>query len=298
MTTNFLYSISFKVPSNAADIFAESLEPNLDSVSWTAREGIAKAEVQGFSEYNLDEDKINSVVRATSGALNFVMPEVKFAKIPVRNWILENIKQFPPIQAGRFFIHGTDYDKSIPHGQIGLCIPAGAAFGSGDHGSTKGCLLALNKFFPTSVRKPIRLALDIGCGSGILAIAIAKRLHIPVLAIDIDPIASRVCRQNTIINGVAGSVRSLCGPGYRHHEIAGRRWDLIVSNILAGPLTRLAKDLGRHLNPGGWAILSGLLLCDMNRVISAHLSQGIQLHSRIELENWGTLVLKKPSLKI
>jgi ribosomal protein L11 methyltransferase len=295
MTVEFLYSISFEIRSDLVDVFAESLEPHLDSVLWSQQEKITNSEVRGLAETKLDKDNINMLVHLTSEVLEIATPKVKFSKIPACNWIIENVKEFPPIKVGRFFIHGADYTETIPYSRIGLRIPAGAAFGSGDHGSTKGCLLALDKIVSTSVRKPIRSALDVGCGSGILAIAMAKRWHIPVLAIDIDPIASQVCKQNSFINGVAGSVRSLSGPGYLHHEIANRRWDLIVCNILARPLTRLAKDLGRHLNPGGWAILSGLLLKDINRIIYAHLLQGIQLHCRIKLGTWATLVLKKPS---
>jgi ribosomal protein L11 methyltransferase len=287
---DFLYQVSLEVPRNVGNAFAECLEGHVESVSWTAREGFSKAQVQGFSEDRPDDEAIKMVVRLTALAVDVLLPKVVIVKIPVRNWVLDNLKQFPPITAGRFFVHSAEYSDPIPHSQIGLRVPAGAAFGSGDHGSTKGCLLALDKMDAL----PIRSALDMGCGSGILAIAMAKRWHIPVVATDIDPVSTEVTQENAEINGVARYVRSLCGPGYRHPEVAARRYDLIVSNILARPLSRLAKDLGHHLKPGGWAVLSGLLLRDANRIISAHAAQGLRLHSRVTLGEWGTLVLKKP----
>lgn len=287
---DFYYRVSFEVPCELGDAFAECLEAHVASVSWTALEESAIADVQGFSEAAPNEEAIHLVVRLAAEALDVAAPKVEISKIPMRNWLLDNIKQFPPITAGRFFVHSAEYIDPVPPGKIGLRVPAGAAFGSGDHGSTKGCLLALDKMDPL----PIRSALDMGCGSGILAIAMAKRWHIPVVATDIDPISTEVTIENAMINGVAGFVRSLCAPGYNHPEVGARRYDLIVSNILARPLTRLAKDLGRHLKPGGRAVLSGLLLKDANRVIVAHAQQGLRLQSRVTLGEWGTLVLKKP----
>ncbi len=291
--TDFIYCVSLEVAQELGDAFAESLEPHVSSINWTAREESPTAQVQGYVEDLPDETAVKLAVRLTAEAIDVPVPEVEISKIAVRNWVLDNIKQFPPIEAGRFFVHSAEYTDRIPHGQIGLRVPAGAAFGSGDHGSTKGCLLALDKLEAMSGRRPLRSALDMGCGSGILAIAMAKRWHIPVVATDVDPISTEVTRENAEINGVARYVRSLCGPGYNHPEVAARRYDLIVSNILARPLTRLAKDLGRHLNPGGRAVLSGLLLADANRIISAHAAQGLCLHSRVTLGEWGTLVLTK-----
>jgi ribosomal protein L11 methyltransferase len=295
MTADFLYRVALEVPKEFGGAFAEGLEAHVDSVSWTANENSSIADVHGFSEEQPDPEAVQLVSRLTAEALNLSEPTIEISKIPVRNWVLDNIKQFPPITAGRFFVHSAEYSGPVPPGKIGLRVPAGAAFGSGDHGSTKGCLLALDKMDHLPVNGPIRSALDMGCGSGILAIAMAKRWHIPVVASDIDPISTEVTRENAEINGVARYVRSLCAAGYQHPEIGARRYDLIVSNILARPLTRLAKDLGRHLKPGGWAVLSGLLLKDANRIISAHATQGLRLHSRVTLGEWGTLVLKKPT---
>jgi len=284
------YSVLITVKKEYGAAFAEALEPHVSSVYWTAQEEASLADVQGYSEDLPDQKIIAEMISVVADAVGEASPNLKIEKKENRNWVLENIKQFPPIQAGRFFVHSAEYKDPVPQSLIGLRVPAGAAFGSGEHGSTKGCLLAIDKMNSMSIRS----ALDMGCGSGILAIAAAKRWYIPVVATDIDPISMDVTRENAEINGVARYVRSLCGPGYSHPEVSARRYDLIISNILAWPLTRLAKDLGRHLNPGGFAILSGLLLRDANRIISAHRNQGIHLHSRVTLGEWGTLILKKP----
>ena len=289
VTTDTLYRVAIVVLREFSDAFTEALEPHVSSVAWTAREENAEAELLGFADEPPDKKAIRLAIKLTAEALEIAVPDIEIAQIPMRNWVLDNIKQFPPISAERFFVHGAEYEEAVPNGQIGLRIPAGTAFGSGDHGSTKGCLLALDKMDHWRVR----CALDMGCGSGILAIAIAKRWHIPVVASDIDPIATAVTQENAEINGVARFVRSICASCYDHPVVQAGRYDLIVSNILARPLCIMAKNLGRHLVPGGWAVLSGLLQGDANRIISAHHQQGLRLHSRVELGEWVTIVMRQ-----
>ena len=295
--TPFLYQITLSVLHEYAPAFAECLEAHLDSVSWTAREGVSTAKIIGFSNKAPNKAAINMTVLYTAEAMGVQTPRVKLSKIQERNWVLDNIKQFPPLRIGRFFVHGNEFNQPIPHAQIALCIPAAAAFGTGDHGSTNGCLVALDKMDSMIRSRPINSALDMGCGSGILAIAIAKRWCIPVIATDIDPISTRVSSINAKTNGVSGYVRCFCGSGYNHRKIITRRFDIIVSNILLRPLTRLAKDLGSHLNPGGWAILSGLLSGDANRIISAHAWQGLRLVDRINIGDWQTLIFRNSNEK-
>ena len=291
--TPTLYQITLSVTHDYASAFAECLEPHLDSVVWTAREGVVVTEIIGFSNQLPNKDAIDLILLSTAEAIDTEVPRVKLSKIQNRNWVLDNIKKFPPLTIGQFFVHGNEFEKPIPYGKIALCIPAAEAFGTGDHGSTKGCLVALDKLNSRIRSGPINLALDMGCGSGILAIAMAKRWRIPVIATDIDPISTKVCRVNAKANGVAKSVRSLCSPGYKHRKIIGKKFDVIASNILAQPLTRLARDLAHHLGPGGWAILSGLLTSDTNRILSTHAWHGLKLFERITIGDWQTLVLKK-----
>ena len=292
--TNFLYQLSLDVQNEYASAFAEGIEPFLDSILWSAGEETLIARVLGFSDNAPDVAMINLAVRYTTEAIGIDKPEVKLFKIPARNWVLDNIKQFPPIEAGRFFIHGSEYNEPAPNALVDLCIPAATAFGTGNHGSTKGCLLALDKLDYAFKSRLINSALDMGCGSGILAIGIARRWHIPVIATDIDLISTKICSINTKNNGVLKYVRCLCGEGFKHREIIKRRFDIIVSNILLRPLALLAKELSYHLNPGGWAVLSGLLVGDANKIISAYSWQGLQLIHRISIGGWQTLILRKP----
>jgi len=289
VATDTLFRVAIVVAREFCDAFAEALEPHVSSVTWTAREENAEADVFGFADGLPDEAAVHLAIKLTAEAFETAMPDIEIAQIPMRNWVLDNIKQFPPISAGRFFVHGAEYEEAVPSGQIGLRVPAGEAFGSGDHGSTQGCLLALDKIAQLRPRR----ALDMGCGSGILAIAIAKRWHIPVTASDIDPVSTAVAQENAEINEVAKFVRSICASGYHHPVVQAGKYDLIASNILARPLCILAKDLGRHLNPGGWAVLSGLLQGDANRIVSAHHQQGLRLHSRVKLGEWVTIIMKK-----
>ena len=285
----YIHRITVSVPQDAASLFAEMIQPHVDSVSWTANEGFAKARVIGFAEQPPDEGSLATAIALAAEAADVLRPEFEIGRIEVRDWVLDNLKQFPPLEAGRFFVHGPDYDGPLPAGAITLRVPAGAAFGSGGHGSTKGCLLALDGMNEGFAGR----ALDMGCGSGILAIAIAKRWRVDVVASDVDPVATGTATENSIANQVAGRLRVVTAPGYRHPFIARHRYGLIVSNILARPLAILAKDLGRHLSPGGTAILAGLLESDGNRVLSAHRYQGIRLIKRIKIDGWLTLVLRK-----
>lgn len=222
-----------------------------------------------------------------AAANNVLQPEFKIARIPIRNWVVENIKQFPPEIVGRYFIYGDAAGVTPPPSKIGLLIPAGGAFGSGDHGTTKGCLEALGSI----KQPPAGRVLDMGCGSGILAIAMAKSWRLPVIASDIDPVAVRVAGANVRRNQVGPWVRVAHTRGYRHPAIRKTRFELVVSNILARPLVRMAGDLAKCLAPSGTAILSGLIEADGNWVLNRHRQFGMRLQRQIVINGWLTLVL-------
>jgi ribosomal protein L11 methyltransferase len=229
-------------------------------------------------------------VAAAAEACAIGVPDFAVEQLPLRDWVVENLKDFAPFTVGRFFIYGADYEGAVPAAKIGLRVPAGAAFGSGEHGSTKGCLLALDWL---SRRRRFRDALDMGCGSGILALAAVKLWAAPVAAFDVDPIAARQTAVNARGNGAGALIRAGCAAGYRARALHGRRFDLICANILARPLSRMAKDLARHLAPGGVTVLSGLIESDGNRVIAAHRAHGLRLRRRITVDGWLTLVMEK-----
>ncbi len=291
-----IFRVSTVVHCRAADAVSAALEPHLDSIAWTADEDDPdlEAKITGFASGPPDEARMMMAVTAAAAAMGIAVPEIEIAEIETRDWVADNLHEFPPLMAGRFFIHGREFEGQVPAGQIALRVPAAAAFGSGDHGSTQGCLLALDGYtgpVPHSV-------LDMGCGSGILAIAAAKMFPSlaggRIVAADIDPQSVTITEENAVANGVAGSIRAVRSIGYRHPMIRHRRYDLIFANILARPLMRMAGDLARHLEPGGTAVLAGLLSPDANRVLAAHRAQGLHLVRKIDVGEWTTLVLRRP----
>jgi ribosomal protein L11 methyltransferase len=244
----------------------------------------------GWRVEGLSRDKPKAaLVEAALDLIQRNAPAIVVERVPPRDWVSENQAGFPPLRAGRFFIHGSHYRGAVPRDAISVLIDAATAFGTGEHATTRGCLLALALI----ARRPRRI-LDMGCGTGILSIAAAKRWRCPVLATDIDAEAVRVTRINAARNRVARAVRAETGPGYRHREIVRRvPFDLVFANILARPLVEMAPDLARALAPGGIAILSGLLARQAPAVLAAHRVQGLYLRRRIALEGWHTLVVAK-----
>ena len=214
--------------------------------------------------------------------------------IPVEdeNWIARSLEGLPPVRTRRFFIHGEHATQEVPANAIGLRIEASYAFGTGHHGTTRGCLIAYEHLMK---RRAFRNALDLGCGTGVLAMAFARTTHRPVVATDIDPLAARKTRENARSNRAAPYMRIASGDGFRAAHVAqGAPYDLIFANILAGPLVRLMPGIRRHLAPGGNAILSGLLDEQTNGILAAARAQGLRLICRSALEGWVTLILERP----
>jgi ribosomal protein L11 methyltransferase len=210
-------------------------------------------------------------------------------RLAERDWLAENRRAFPPQRIGRFLIHGSHWQGPVPVSAIAIEIDAATAFGTGEHPSTRGCLLALEAL---ACRRRFRRPLDIGTGSGILAIAAAKRLHRRVIAGDIDPEAVRVARHHARRNGLAGRIQMVQAAGYRSRVLRRSRYDLILANILARPLALMARDLKRAIMPGGAAVLAGLLRRQEALVLAAHRAQGLSLERRLVIEGWSTLVLR------
>lgn len=211
-----------------------------------------------------------------------------FEVLPDTDWVAKSLAGLSPVRAGRFLVHGAHDRKTAGPNDLGIEIEAGQAFGTGHHGTTTGCLLAIDALARS---QRFANALDIGTGSGVLAIAIAKRTNARVLASDIDPVAVAVARDNVRLNGVAARVRTIVANGLDSRLIGTRApFDLIVANILAGPLVRLAPAIRRAAASGGALILSGLLTNQERRVAAIYRAQGFTRPRRITLGEWVTLI--------
>jgi ribosomal protein L11 methyltransferase len=210
-------------------------------------------------------------------------------RMPPRDWVKDSLIGLRPITAGRFVVHGAhDRDRVHGHG-VGIEIEAGPAFGTGHHGTTRGCLLALDAL---ARRHRPRHILDLGTGSGVLAIAAAKVFRAPVLAIDIDAQSVRTARANAALNGVGALVTAVHAAGLNAREVARRApFDLVLSNILLKPLQRLAAPVARQLVPNARVVLSGVLAAQANAAIAAYRSQGLMLERSFTLDGWVTPVL-------
>lgn len=246
--------------------------------------------LEGLGEDSFDEAGFSLALDATAAAQGIARaPAFTVEKVPRRDWVAENLDGFPPLHAGRFFIHGSHCGDTVPAGRVGLMVDAGQAFGTGRHESTLGCLLALDRLARS--RRFARI-LDVGCGSGILSLAVAKLMRARVTALDCDSVAVRTAAANIKRNGVASLVRVGQGRGMVGAAVGqGASYDLIFVNILPDPIIAMAPLAKRYLAAGGVVVLSGILGSQAARVMAAYGAQRLFLLRRIILGDWVTLVL-------
>lgn len=213
--------------------------------------------------------------------------------LPDTDWVKHSLEGLAPVIAGRFFLHGSHDRAKKRSGGVPLEIDAGTAFGTGHHGTTAGCLLALDSILKR--RKPKRI-LDLGCGTGVLGIAAAQATKRKTLATDIDPEAVRVTQLNAALNGVAPLIQGATAPGLKHTKIvSGAPYDLIFANILARPLIALAQGLTSILAPRGTLILSGLTRDQIRWVSAAYRNRSLVTNQTLLIGNWATLVFTNPA---
>jgi len=280
-----IWTVEVSVPAALAEAAAETLERFTETVS-SFEAGAGQWSVVGYFTAEPDGARIEAAL-AEAGVR--VCPEIRY--IEGRDWLAENRASFEPIRIGPHFVHASFFEGPLPAGARAIELDAGQAFGTGAHETTRGCLIALQ-----SIARRWRPArpLDLGTGSGILAIAMVQLWHVPVMAADIDPVAVRVAASNARRNRVHPWVRAVCAPGLRCPAIRARApYDLIVANILSGPLVRLAPTIGRTLAPGGIVILSGLLARQEAEVLAAYRTQRLALVRRIRQGDWPTLILAR-----
>ena len=263
----------------------ENMDPEPTGVGvYELEDGSQLWEVGGYFVEAPDEIELMLLARAFE-AQPFIVSE-----LPEIDWVAKVRRDLSPVEAGRFFVYGSHDADKLPEGRVGLLIEASMAFGTGHHGTTLGCLKALDRLDAQGFRG--RKVVDIGCGTAVLAMAAARIWPEPVLASDIDAVAVDVARANIAANALEGRVTCLEATGFDHPTLqAAAPFDLVFANILMGPLIALAPDMAQMTAPGAHVILSGLLVEQAPQVLAAYEAQGFRLAHREDLGEWATLTL-------
>lgn len=236
-----------------------------------------------------DQAVVRELVTGAAGAE--VASGVAFDTVEARDWVKASLEDLVPVPAGRFVVHGQHDRDRVAANKLGIEIEAALAFGTGHHGTTRGCLLLLDHVL--KAWRPRRV-LDLGTGTGVLAIAAAKALHEKILASDIDPPSVQVARDNARLNRSGHLVRVVRATGFAAPQFAqAAPFDLVLANILANPLRQLASPMARHLAPSALVILSGLLTPQAPAVIAAYRARGLVPVRHLRIEGWSSLLLQK-----
>lgn len=288
MTTfTALTTLPGKAQAEALGDAMERLNPEPTGVGvFEMEDGSGLWEVGGYFTESPDEAGL-ALLAAMHEAKPFVVSEV-----PETDWVAHVRRELAPVEAGRFFVYGSHDADKLPADRIPLLIEAAMAFGTGHHGTTLGCLKALDHLLTQGFCG--EKVADIGCGTAVLAMAAARVWDGAILASDIDEVAVEVAEANLKANGMEGQVTCLEAAGFDYPDLQAQApYDLIFANILKGPLVALAPDLAANLRPGGYAILSGILNEQADDVAGVYAQQGINLERRDEIGEWTTLLLRK-----
>ena len=286
--------------SEAVQIIARGPRADAEAAA-AALEADLATEALTFSILEEDEDRdiwridafpneADEQAAATRVLADWPSLRVATEKLADADWLAMALSGLPPVRAGRFFVYGAHDTGLAPASTVNLRIEAGAAFGTGHHGTTVGCLFAYDDLLK---RRRFERVLDVGCGTGVLAIAAARTGSPVAVGTDIDAPSVRIANENAALN--RAGARFVHASGLNHAKVRRHGpYDLAFANILAPPLVALSQDIARALKPGGYAILSGLLRTQERRVLAAYTSKGFRLVRRIHRDAWATLVLRRP----
>jgi len=285
-TFTALTTLEGRDPAYALGEAMERLTPEPTGVGvFEVEDGSGLWEVGGYFEEAPDTAAL-AVLAKAMGAKEFTVSE-----LPETDWVAHVRRELAPVEAGRFFVYGSHDADKVPEDCEPLLIEAAMAFGTGHHGTTLGCLKALDRLANEGFHG--RNVADIGCGTAVLAMAAARIWPETVLASDIDEVAVEVAQANVDANGLTDRVTCVEAAGFDHPALAeAAPFDLVFANILKGPLVALAPDMAAALQPGGYAILSGLLNEQAEEVIEVYARSGINLTHRESIGDWTTLTLQ------
>jgi ribosomal protein L11 methyltransferase len=288
--TKALETVSVQVPEAALEAYELALSSVCASVGFFRDHKPGAWHVEGVKPVGSNELQLSAALVLAAGLTGVEVPAQR-APTQITGWLARTHASFPEQLVGRrFAVRGTHLRNSSWPGRITLTLDAGFAFGSGEHGSTRGCLRALER---VAWRRPRRI-LDLGTGSAILAMAAAHLVHRRVMATDIEPFSVRVARQNVALNRLGRLVKIQLADGWRSLPVrAGGPYDLVLANILARPLCLMAGRLALQLVPGGTAIVSGLLRTQLRGVLAAHRRHGLRLETTLYEGPWTTLILRR-----
>ncbi|ETX15484.1 ribosomal L11 methyltransferase [Roseivivax halodurans JCM 10272] len=286
-TFTALTTLPGREPAEALGEALEALDPTPTGVGvFEIEDDSGVWEVGGYFDERPDEVQL-ALLAAAYGAADFAVSEV-----PDTDWVDKVRRELTPVEAGRFFVYGSHDADKVPEGSEPLLIEAAMAFGTGHHGTTLGCLRALDRLDGQGIVG--KKVADIGCGTAVLAMGAARIWPNPVIASDIDEVAVEVAEANVRANGLEGRVECLEAVGFDHPRIAeAAPFDLIFANILMAPLIELAPDMARHTEPGAHAILSGILTRQADETLDAYVEAGFEEAYREVIGDWVTLTLRR-----
>lgn len=286
-TFTALTTLTGKLAAEALGEAMERLNPEPTGIGvFEIEDGSGLWEVGGYFTEQPDEITL-SLLAAAKGAKDFVISE-----LPETDWVAHVRRELAPVEAGRFFVYGSHDADKVPADCEPLLIEAAMAFGTGHHGTTLGCLRALDRLANDGFQGDN--VADIGCGTAVLGMAAARIWPNPVVVSDIDQVAVDVANANVAANDLVGRIIAVEAAGFDHPELLAKApFDLVFANILKGPLIALAPDMAKNLQEDGYAILSGILNEQADDVISVYAQNGINLIHREEIVEWTTLTLQK-----
>lgn len=295
-----LVTLSFETTESHSALFLDTLEPLCLALSCFEN---TENPTQWIFEALLEDSKeactlFKEELESLAHLHNLPVPEIKTTLVPPKNWTLETYQAFPPLQIGPFFIHGSHTTEECPTGLIPLQIDAATAFGSGEHATTKGCLMLLKDLWSENALSPNSPLsfLDVGTGSGILAFAMACLFKTPVIALDNDPESIRVAQENARLNKLSDKIQADASEGFALlKERNAAPFTLIMANILKAPLLEMALDMGFYTQKNGYIILSGLLSTQAPEIIKKYTEEGFKIHRTYEEKEWSALLFQKTS---